>query len=287
MPTLILTPEQLRGAGILNSIELPSGGGGGNDPDAQAFIDAAVITDSTQQSAINTLVLDLKAANIWTKMKAVYPFVGGTATTHKWNLIDPQDLDAAFRLTFSGGWTHSSDGALPNGLNSYMHTNIYMPINLSKTNCSFGVYLNSPYISGVRYHFGYSESSSLTNSSVLYVASSSQKNGWILSFNTLTSKTGLNANTHQGFWGISRLSTSSFTMINSDGSVLTNNNNDVSTSTVVPIILAARGDSSISPQLFDQMRHSFDFVSEGLTQSELTDLRTAVINFQTTLGRAV
>ena len=30
------------------------------DPDAQAFITAAAITDPTQQAAINTLVVDLK-----------------------------------------------------------------------------------------------------------------------------------------------------------------------------------------------------------------------------------
>jgi hypothetical protein len=31
-------------------------------------------------------------------------------------------LDAAFRLVFSGGWTHSSTGALPNGTNAYANT---------------------------------------------------------------------------------------------------------------------------------------------------------------------
>jgi hypothetical protein len=48
--------------------------------------------------------------------------VGGTATTHKFNLKDPRDLSAAFRLSFSGGWTHSANGALPNGSNAYADT---------------------------------------------------------------------------------------------------------------------------------------------------------------------
>jgi len=39
----------------------------GVDTDAQAFITAASITDSTQQSAINTLVTQLKTYGIWTK----------------------------------------------------------------------------------------------------------------------------------------------------------------------------------------------------------------------------
>ena len=60
------------------------GGGGGNDADAQAFITASGIS-GTEATAINTLVVNLKSANIWTKMKALYPMVGGTATSCKFN----------------------------------------------------------------------------------------------------------------------------------------------------------------------------------------------------------
>ena len=59
------------------------------DADAQAFIAAAGITNLTQASAINTLVNDLKTYGLWTKMKALYPMVGGTAASHKFNLKDP------------------------------------------------------------------------------------------------------------------------------------------------------------------------------------------------------
>ena len=99
-----------------------SASGGGVDPDAQAFITAASITDPTQQSAINTLVVDLKGYNIWTKFKAIYPIVGGSASSHKWNLKDPRDLDAAFRLTFATGWTHSSTGMTPDGVSAFANT---------------------------------------------------------------------------------------------------------------------------------------------------------------------
>ena len=94
------------------------------DADAQAFITAAAITDSTQQNAINTLVLALKGYSIWTKFKAIYPIVGGTASQHKYNLKDPRDLDAAFRLTFATGWTHSVNGMLPNGTTAFADTKL-------------------------------------------------------------------------------------------------------------------------------------------------------------------
>ena len=120
-----------------------SASGGGVDPDAQAFITAASITDPTQQSAINQLVVDLKGYNVWTKMKALYPFVGGTASAHKFNLKDPRDLDAAFRLVFSGGWTHSVNGALPNGTNAFADTKYNLSVNSTTSNVSAGVYLRT------------------------------------------------------------------------------------------------------------------------------------------------
>jgi len=96
------------------------------DSDVLAFIAATGITSNTQKSAVNTLVTSLKGYSIWTKLNAIYPFVGGTATTHKWNLKDPRDLDAAYRLEFFGGWTHNSNGITGNGTNALANT-FYAP----------------------------------------------------------------------------------------------------------------------------------------------------------------
>jgi hypothetical protein len=92
------------------------------DSDVCAFITNASITDITQQSAINTLVTDLKGYGLWTKMKAVYPFVGGTANSHKYNLIDARDDNSAYRLSFNGDVTHSSNGMILGGTNGYANT---------------------------------------------------------------------------------------------------------------------------------------------------------------------
>lgn len=93
-----------------------------SDADAQAFIAAAYITDTTQRTAINNLVIGLKAQSLWTKMIAIYPFVGGNALTHKYNLKNPVDSNAAYCLRFNNGMTHSATGVLPNGTTGYANT---------------------------------------------------------------------------------------------------------------------------------------------------------------------
>jgi len=120
------------------------GGGGGNDPDAQAYIDAldaaGYTVSGAEETAINTFVLDLKADGIWAKSHAIYPFIGGTAATHKFNLKDPRDLDAAFRLTFFGGWTHSATGAKPNGVNGYANTHYNASLEMTLHDGSLSFY---------------------------------------------------------------------------------------------------------------------------------------------------
>jgi hypothetical protein len=90
----------------------------GFDPDAQTFITDAGITDGTEQGAINDLVIGLKADGLWTRMLAIYPFVGNTSTQQRFNLKDT----STFKMTFYGGWTHSSTGALPDGFTGYADT---------------------------------------------------------------------------------------------------------------------------------------------------------------------
>ena len=80
---------------------------GCSDIDVVNFVNATGISDPTIINAICTLTTSLKNNGLWNKMNAIYPFVGGSATTHKFNLKNPADTNAAFRLSFTGGWTHS------------------------------------------------------------------------------------------------------------------------------------------------------------------------------------
>ena len=123
------------------------------DADAVAFLAAAGITDATITSAICTLVTSMKANGTWTKCNAIYPMVGGTAATHKFNLKNPLDTNAAFRLSFVGGWTHSNNGALPNGTNAYADSflNANTTLNINSSHIS---YYSRTNIGEARYDMG-------------------------------------------------------------------------------------------------------------------------------------
>jgi len=171
MATTTFTPSMLRGAGTRGIPEIPAGSS--NDSDAQAFIDAASITNATQQTAINTLVVSLKDNSLWTNMKAIYPMVGGTATTHMYNLKDPQDTDAAFRLTFSGGWTHSTNGALPNGTNARGDTH-FIPNDEFSSNAAiaFGYYSrDTSDVASLAYDMGVYQAGRVTGMLIRYGSS--------------------------------------------------------------------------------------------------------------------
>jgi hypothetical protein len=255
------------------------------DPDAQAFFTASGLTGATELNAVNQLVLDMKAYGIWSKMKAIYPFVGGTAALHKWNLKDPQDLDAAFRLVFSGGWTHSATGAFPNGTNAYADTKFNVNLfNANINSYSLGVYLNSPLIS-TRYHFG---TAGGTASQVVGLRANnvSEKTGYLETTLLPLAKTGLTTITQQGFWAISKRATNDRAMICSDGTFIYNTNTGSIAQNSNIIFLGAQNGNG-TPQQYDTMSHAFDFLADGLNDTEMTNLRTAIITFQTSLSRQV
>jgi len=113
--------------------------GPGIDADAVAFfarVTAAGGTlSATEITAINKLVKDMKAAGIWTSMKAVYPMVGASAAACAQNLIS-----SSFTGTFFGGWTFASSGVTPNGTNAYMDTNLNVLLNISITSAHLSYY---------------------------------------------------------------------------------------------------------------------------------------------------
>jgi hypothetical protein len=116
----------------------------GYDTDAQAFIDAVGTLTTVQEIAIDDLVTGLKANGTWTKYHAIYPFIGGTASAHKWNLKDPRDLDAAFRITWNGTVTHDETGITGDLSTGYGDTHLkLLSVIGNSLNIGFGAYVRN------------------------------------------------------------------------------------------------------------------------------------------------
>lgn len=113
------------------------------DTDAQAYFSALSYQSSPRKDAFNRLVLSAKAYGVWSKIVALWPNMGSTAADQKWNAKDPQNLDAAYRLTYSSddAGAHSSDGYTPNGTSQYAGTHL-VPATVFTTNnlYSYGFY---------------------------------------------------------------------------------------------------------------------------------------------------
>jgi len=250
------------------------------DADAQAFITASGIS-GTEATATNQLVIDLKSANIWTKMKCVYPLVGGTATSHKFNLVNPQDTDAAYRLVFSGGLTHSSNGILGNGTNGWANTFLNPSIIFPSGFASIGFY-NRVATTNQGIYMGTTVGSTnffriapLAGTTIRHFnrgAATGQTN------HTVTNELGFNAN--------SRISNTLMTSIDNTGAFQTNTTTQTIaySSFQIPLLVV---NSSGTIASYSNAQFSFAYISDALTSSELTTLKSINQTFQTTLGRQV
>ena len=251
-----------------------------SDTDAQTFINAAGLTDLGQANAVNTLVVDLKAAGVWTKMKALYPFVGGTATAHKFNLKDPRDLNEAFRLVFSGGWVHSATGALSNGTTGYADPK--MPANqiFTSTNGLMGVYTSSTSSNAGGYMYGVSNMGNSEWS--MYYTSGGNLGFGMFGTNTLSS-----ASTLQGLSAIGMETNGYRSIYKNDSRLISSNNGFVAMTQNFNMFLAARNAGGGVVDGFASLLYSFSFISSTLTLTEYSAFYTAVQKYQTSLGRQI
>jgi hypothetical protein len=242
------------------------------DPDAQAFITAAGITDPTQQSAINTLVTDLKGYNIWTKFQAIYPIVGGTASSHAVNLKTP----GTYNMSFGTGVTHSSTGMVSNGTTGYADTflNVNNILNLNSTHLSY-----------------YSRTNVLANAAEIGASGTGQT---YLLYNFSSNR----------FVTINSSFFSAPLLANTTGLLIENRRNAteqqsyksgslVNTATVASVqkpnlnVFLLCINSNGAASLISTKQCAFASIGDGLTDTDAANFYTAVQAYQTTLSRNI
>lgn len=93
------------------------------DEDLVNFLTITGIDNPDQIFALNYLITELKANNIWNKMHVIYPFVGETAHSHSFNLKSPSQN----QIDWYGGVTHDETGITGNETSGYGNTNYTIP----------------------------------------------------------------------------------------------------------------------------------------------------------------
>jgi hypothetical protein len=239
-----------------------------------AFATATAITDTTILNALNTFDLGLISNGLDTKMKAVYPMVGGTATTHKFNFMDARDLDVAFRLNFSGGMTHSSNGVLFNGTNGWADTRL-IPLTTLSLNSShasiysrtdntigaFDFYTPTYYTLLLGMNFGGTSYSRVNQSTYSSIAA--------------TDSLGLRI--------INRTDSASEKLYKNNSLILTTARTSTALA-ITPIAIALTEGSGV---VWSNRQYSFMTIGSGLTDGEASTLYTLTQAMQTSLSRQV
>lgn len=247
------------------------------DVDAQKYIDSAGITNATEKTAISNCVKQLKDSALWNKLDAIYPFLGSTSASCKWNLKNPVNSNAAFRLTFSGGWTFSSTGALPNGVNGYANTYWNSISNAGTANASVGIYLRTNTADGAKIDMGFLRSSPTAITGVT-IRFGSEYYGAI---NTNGAGAITNTNT-TGFYALSTIVLNNIIM-HKNGTNTAKAITSTSSGNLNVFIGARNSDGA--PVLYSDREHIIDFLGDGLTSAELIKLYNIFTTFKTAVGR--
>lgn len=124
-PTISITPTKtLTPTPTVTPSSTPT-----SNANAIAYINAIVGAGATGLTATITgatvtLFDELQSNGLYNKIYAMYPMLGGSSATCKFNAVDPDNDDASFRLTFNGGWVFNTSGATGNGINTYADTHL-------------------------------------------------------------------------------------------------------------------------------------------------------------------
>lgn len=246
-----------------------------------AFLTASAISDATIRGGLNTFDIGLISNSLDTKMKALYPFVGGTASTHRWNFMDARDLDAAFRLSFSGSWVHSSTGALPNGTNTFANTFLNSSVNLLQ-NSSHLSYYSRTQSNGIEIEIGNTDNGSYTNGSLIEIRTSGITYYRINSGGTYISHADTDS---RAFYLANR--TSSNVINGWRNSVKAASGTVASTPAVNNNIFIGAINVNGTFSLPTTKECAFSSIGDGLSDTDATNLYNLTQALQTTLGRQV
>jgi hypothetical protein len=255
-----------------------------NDPDAQALFDAITAEGGTvtdlQEKATNTAIIDLKAAGLWAKGYAFYFMIGGTAAAHKWNAKNPVNTDAAFRLSFAGGWLHSATGAQPNGVNAYANSYFTPSTNAAVNSLAMSYYSGSN-AAGAYIEMGVLGNAISPSVGQLYIAPNVSGSGFLAV--NVSGNAGIILQNPQAMFTTSRIDSIEMRLYRNELQMAANAGLPNSASNK-PIYIGARNNNG-TPDALSARECRFSAILSGLTAPETAAFYTIIEAFQTTQGR--
>ena len=251
-----------------------AGGALGFDAAAENFFTRSNITNATQKTATNQLVLDLKAASLWSLVTVLYPFVGGSAASHAENLIS-----SSFPITWAGGLTHNSGGVTGNGTTGYGNTGIAPTAFGTNSNIGLTTYPCRTDVPDdtVEIVIGVSETGAANTRLAV---------NWVNTFrNAMIANVAANTVTvTAGTWTLTISGTAAKTYYN--GAEIATGTGTGEIAGTQPIYILALNQAGVVT-FFSRQRMAMAALHSGLDATQAANLRTAVQTFQTTLGRQV
>ena len=250
-------------------------------PLTDAFITATGITSTTIINALETFEGSLNSNSLTSKMIAIYPFVGGTAATHKYNFMDARDLDAAFRVDFNGTWTHNSNGAR-NVSTGYADTHL-VP-NTEATSIHLSKYTTDNSNTGTdEIDIGARDASSNLWLSLWYNKSGFSNNLLARHASNTVLLDGGVVTDSQGMGCVSKVGTTA--QLYKNGTSL-DSKTDTAGLPTTSIYFGCYNQTG-SPRLYSDRINTFISIGDGLTSTEVSNLYTIVQQLQTDLSRNV
>lgn len=252
------------------------------DTDASAFFSRVTTAggslSTTEQQAVNSLVLDMKSYSIWTKMKAIYPMVGASAAACSQNL-----KSSSFTGTFTAtGWTFASSGVTPNGTSAYMDTGLNPNTQLSSNNGHLSFYSRTNNSTG-EYPIEMGCENTSTNGVNLSVRMPLDNYKGRIGGNTYLNYSNTNSS---GFYVISRTSSTNLIGHKNGLNQQTLTTTNTYSASNFNIFIGAQNRANVA-ELFTTRQCAFASIGDGLTDTEAGNFYTAVQAFQTTLTRNV
>jgi hypothetical protein len=246
------------------------------DADASAFFSrvstAGGTLSNTEKTAVNTLVLSMKSDGIWNSMLAIYPMVGASSASCSQNL-----KSSGFTGTFSAGWTFSSTGVLPNGTSAYMDTS-FVPVSnwtLSSQHISFYSRTNSQ----GDYDMGAYDATSASEVAILCKLSN-------LAYLSLGSGFESSSNLNGTGYYVASRTTNTLAKLFKNNSQITGSGAITTALTNKSISLSA-SNRDPSPLGYGNKECAFSSIGTSLSDTDASNLYTAVQAFNTTLSRQV